>query len=90
MKAILVAGNWASGKSTLLRYYQQKLDQLGIPTINDSDRIRFEKAVIVDAKENGIWDGRRWVGTNSYLIKDGEPGFRHFRVRSGVIPNREQ
>lgn len=91
MKAIIIAGNWASGKSELVKYYHQKLDQFGIPTIIDSDRIRFEEAVLRDAKGNGWWDenNKRYVGAHSYLTRDGEPGHRHFMVRSGTIPNQE-
>ena len=89
MKAILIVGNWASGKSELLGHYQQKFVALGTPTIPDSDRIRFEEAVLLDAREQGVWDGQRWVGEHSYLTRDGEPGHRHFMVRSGIIPNRE-
>lgn len=89
IQAVIIVGNWASGKSELVQYYQQLLALHDIPVTTDSDRIRFEDEVLQDAVKHGTYDTKQniYIGSHSYLTKDGLPGYRHFRVRDGVLPN---
>ncbi len=89
IQAVIIVGNWASGKTELLRFYEEQLALHDVPVAIDSDRLRFEEGVLRDAVAHGVYDPEQGihVGEHSYLTKDGLPGFRHFRVRDGVIPN---
>lgn len=89
IQAVIIVGNWASGKTDLLRFSEEQLALHDVPVTIDSDRLRFEEGVLEDAVEHGIYDPQQsiHIGEHSYLTKDGLPGYRHFRVRDGVIPN---
>lgn len=89
IQAIIIVGNWASGKTELLHFIEEQLANRNVPVVTDSDRLRFEEGVLQDAVERGKLDPQQsiHVGEHSYLTKDGPPGYRHFRVRDGVIPN---
>lgn len=90
IQAVLIVGNWASGKTELIQFYEEQLSLRDIPITKDSDRLRFEEEVLLDAVANGIYDPQQqiYIGEHSYLTKDGRPGFRHFRVRDGILPNK--
>ena len=84
INAVIVTGNWASGKTELTSALSQFLVRGNIPFVLDSDRIRFEDAVLKDTIEQR---GAIRVGPHSYLTEDGPPGKRKFMVRDGLIPN---
>lgn len=90
IQAILIVGNWASGKTELIQFYEEQLSLHDIPITKDSDRLRFEEEVLQDAVRNGKYDEKQniYIGAHSYLTKDGLPGYRHFRMRDGDLANK--
>ncbi|MEK7165443.1 MAG: hypothetical protein AAB874_01385 [Patescibacteria group bacterium] len=85
--AIIIAGSWAAGKTTLALLYGDQFKRDGIPFTFDSDRLQFEQGVLGDVT-NYNKDQKRWEGPHSYLTKDGNPGSRQFMIRDGTIANQ--
>jgi|SRR3989344_922965 len=85
---ILIAGPWASAKTTFAEFCMEQLQGDGYTPVFGSDRLLFEQGVIAQITQ---WDSDRQSGSGPHgvLTKLDEPGKMWFQITDGTIANRE-
>ncbi len=88
---IIIAGNWAAGKTQFIVRLRNYVDgEKGINSIHlDSDRFHFEDVVFRDTQNGTVNSDGSITGPHSILVKRAERGHTIFRALDGNLFNEE-